>query len=234
LVSYHFPPDEPVARVELDDGLVVRSPVLVETKLEGHPSVHIRFEAEGGKLVITRLDLARSESGKPINAACVRDVPLAPLIKAVRTRLMTAFAVLGQLEGRPAGPVPESVSPESLLSPENPRPVVEILTTPGAAARVGRAPTSVDVPVPDERAPVAHARPAQIGPRATSGNRSPIGRSTTGERATGERATRERATRERATRWIAAAASATSSASGSLARRMSQAAGGDSRRDDPR
>ncbi|MCU1495276.1 MAG: hypothetical protein JWO62_3040 [Acidimicrobiaceae bacterium] len=116
---YRFPTDEPISSDRLRNGLAVRTPVLVDAVLPGHPRMRIRFEVEAGKLVITRLELLRDEGEPAISAAAVNDLPLAPVLRAIRTRLVTAFSIIDQLGERaltgPPSPGSERASPASDL-----------------------------------------------------------------------------------------------------------------------
>jgi hypothetical protein len=103
---YRFPENERLVTATLNNGVVVHSPVIVEATLPDHPAMQLRFEAEEGKFLITRFELVRSEGGGAINAAAVRDLPLAPVFKAIRARLVTAFDIMGQLTPRVAAPAP--------------------------------------------------------------------------------------------------------------------------------
>jgi hypothetical protein len=92
--------------------------------------MRIRFEAEDGKFLITRLELLRVEGRGAINASAVRELPLAPVFKAIRARLVTAFAIIEQLEGRevdvPVATVAEATpTPAAEAEPRRPQSIVD-------------------------------------------------------------------------------------------------------------
>ena len=82
-VRYYFPDDEPLRSDRLANGVTVQHPVLVDAALPGQPLIHLRFEVEGGKLVIVRLELVRRDGAAGISASLVRDLPIAQVVKAV-------------------------------------------------------------------------------------------------------------------------------------------------------
>lgn len=98
-IRYELPRDAPVRPCLLNNGLTVPSPVVVAAELPGWPDMSLQLAVEGGKLVLTRLELVRSDSQVPLSQAAVRDLPLTAITKEVRRRIVAAFSVLDQLGG---------------------------------------------------------------------------------------------------------------------------------------